>query len=90
MKQLTSTKAMYRDVAISVSSERFNGTIMFSCATRFRNASSEDKWFATQGEAIANERHAIDDKLGLPPWRVDNPETPGSIGSRRAGRGGRR
>lgn len=65
MKQLTTTKATYRTVAISVSSERFEGKTMFCCSNSL-TPNAEEKWFDTQRAALANERIKIDDKLGFP------------------------
>lgn len=65
MKQLTTTKATYRMVAISVSSERFEGKTMFCCNNTLI-PNSEDEWFDTQRAALANERIKIDDKMGFP------------------------
>ena len=66
VKELTTTKATYRDIMISVHSDRFGGNRVFCCANSL-GGHREDKWFPTQGEAIANERHEIDRKLGIPP-----------------------
>ena len=77
MKELTTTKATYRDITISVHSDRFGGNKVFCCANSLTGQRQEDKWFPTQGEAIANERHEINRKLGIPP----------SEGDRRYGRG---
>ena len=67
MKQLTTTKATYMNVTISVLSERLDDKTMFCCGNSLTGPHTEDKWFATQGEAIANERHAIDRKMGIAP-----------------------
>ena len=67
MKELTTTKATYRDIDITVSFDRFGGNSVFCCSSSLIGQRHEDKWFATQGEAIANERHDIDTKLGIPP-----------------------
>jgi len=67
MKELTTTKATYRDIMISVHSDRFGGNGVFCCANTLTGPKREDKWFPTQGEAIANERYEIDRKLGIPP-----------------------
>jgi hypothetical protein len=64
MKQLTTTKATYRAVEISVSSERFEGKTMFCCNNSL-SSPDEDKWFDTQRAALANERLKIDDKMGF-------------------------
>lgn len=71
MKQLTSTKATYRDVEITVSSQRFENKTMFCCSSSARGVHAADKWFDTQGEALANERREIDMKMGFQP----RPET---------------
>jgi len=65
MKQLTTTTATYREIAISVSSERFEGKTMFCCGNRLSGPQTEDKWFSTQRAALANERLEIDKKMGL-------------------------
>jgi hypothetical protein len=65
MKQLTSTKATYRAVEISVSFDRFEGKTMFCCDNTLSGPRSEDKWFPTQRAALANERLEIDSRLGF-------------------------
>ncbi len=65
MKQLTTTKAVYRTVRISVSSDRFDGKTRFCCNNSLSGPNVEDKWFDTQRSALANERIKIDDKLGF-------------------------
>ena len=67
MKELTTTKATYRDIAITVSFDRFGGNRVFCCSSSLVGKRQEDKWFPTQGEALANERRDIDTKLGIPP-----------------------
>jgi hypothetical protein len=67
MKELTTTKATYRDIDITVSFDRFGGNRVFCCASSLVGQRKEDKWFPSQGEAIANERHDIDTKLGIAP-----------------------
>lgn len=64
MKQLTTTRATYRAVTISVSSERFEGKTMFCCDNSLPGPRGEDKWFATQRAALANERIEIDSRMG--------------------------
>jgi hypothetical protein len=71
MKQLTKTKATYRDVEILVCSQLFDQGTMFCCSSSVRRAVGDEKWFATQGEALANERREIDMKMGFTP----RPET---------------
>jgi hypothetical protein len=65
MKQLTTTKATYMNVTISVSTDRFGGDKMFCCENNLGGMRGEEKWFPTQGTAIAAERHVIDKKLGI-------------------------
>jgi hypothetical protein len=67
MKQLTTTKATYMNVTITVSSDRF------CCDNSLGGLRAEDKWFPTQGEAIAAERHVIDKKLGIVTPPVEEP-----------------
>jgi hypothetical protein len=67
MKGLTTTKATYRDNEIAVYSDRFGSDRVFCCSSSFVGQRKEDRWFPTQGEAIANERHDIDAKLGIVP-----------------------
>jgi hypothetical protein len=65
MKKLTTTTATCRGIAISVWSERFEGKTMFCCENTLSGSVAEDKWFATQGEAIANARQEIDRRMGM-------------------------
>ena len=65
MKQLTTTRATYRTVQITVSSERFEGKTMFCCNNNLTSSDVKDKWFETQRAALANERLKIDDEMGL-------------------------
>ena len=67
MKGLTTTKATYRDIEIAVYSDQFDGNRVFCCVSNLVGQRNEDRWFPTQGEAIANERRDIDAKLGIPP-----------------------
>jgi hypothetical protein len=67
MKQLTTTKATYRDIPITVSSDKFDSKTMFCCSSSVRTPATEPKWFETQGEALANERREIDQKMGFAP-----------------------
>ncbi len=71
MKQLTTTKATYMGVGISVSTDSINGKRMFCCGNDLEGAPAAEKWFATQGEAIANERHEIDRRKGITPTPED-------------------
>jgi hypothetical protein len=65
MKGLTTTKAFYRDNEIAVYSDRFCSERVFCCSSSFVGQRKEDKWFSTQGEALANERRDIDAKPGI-------------------------
>ena len=67
MKGLTTTTATYRDMEIAVFSDRFGADRKFCCTSSLIGQRKEDKWFPTQGEAIANERCDIDAKLGIVP-----------------------
>ena len=69
MKQLTTTKAMYKGIPITVLSDRFEGRLMYCCTNGLGGPGAEEKWYPTQGEAIANERHEIDRMIG--PVRQD-------------------
>jgi len=65
MKQLMKTRATYRGIGITVSSDRLDGKKMFTCRNSITGPASDDKWFPTQGEALANERHEIDKEMGI-------------------------
>lgn len=60
MIKLTTTKATHRGVHISVMSERTEIGLRFCCANERSKPKAIEKWFPTQGEAIANERYEID------------------------------
>ena len=60
MKKVTTTKATYRGIDISVMSDKDEDGTTYSCANNSGKSKMNKKWFATQGEAIANERHEID------------------------------
>ena len=64
MKTATTTKATHRGVEITVLSDRFGGRLMYCCTNSRSVGEVEEKWFPTQGEAIASERHRIDSILG--------------------------
>jgi len=66
MKELTTTKATYREIDIAVFSGQFGGNKVYCCASSLIGQRKEDKWFPTQGEALANERRDIDMKLRIP------------------------
>ena len=63
MKTVTTTKATYRGIDIMVISESSGHGTTYSCTNNSGRPKSIEKWFATQGEAIANERHDIDAML---------------------------
>jgi len=69
VKGLTTTKATYRDNEIAVYSDRFGSDKVFCCSSSFVGQRAVDKWFPTQGEALANERREIDEKLGFTPQK---------------------
>jgi hypothetical protein len=60
MKKVTTTKATHRGIEIMVISENNGHGTTFSCTNNSGTPKVLEKWFATQGEAIANERHEID------------------------------
>ncbi len=60
MKTQTTTKATHRGVEIVVMSDRIGNQTMFVCTNSRTRDKVEESWFATQGEAIAHERHLID------------------------------
>jgi hypothetical protein len=60
MKKVTTTKATYRGIEILVMSDNNGHGTTYSCTNNSGRPKIIDKWFATQGEAIANERNEID------------------------------
>ena len=60
MIKVTTTKATYRGVEIMVMSDNNGHRTTYSCTNNSGKSKMIEKWFATQGEAIANERHEID------------------------------
>lgn len=56
----TTTKATHRGINIAVMSERTERGMMYCCKNDCSKPRATEKWFPTQGEAIANERHEID------------------------------
>ena len=64
MKKTTTTKATHRGVDIAVLSDRIGQQIMYSCTNSRSPGVVEEKWFPSQGLAIANERYVIDRLLG--------------------------
>jgi len=60
MIKTTTTKATHRGIEISVLSENNGQGTTFSCTNGTGKSKAIPKWFATQGEAIANERNEID------------------------------
>lgn len=63
MKKITTTKATYRGIEIIVISENSGHGTTYSCSNNSGRTKVLERWFATQGEAIANERHEIDAML---------------------------
>jgi hypothetical protein len=63
MVKVTTTKATYRGIAIVVMSDSEGHGTTYSCTNNSGRPKTVEKWFATQGEAIANERHEIDAEL---------------------------
>ena len=56
----TTTKATYRGVDIIVLSENNGHGTMYACTNNSGRPKTLLSWFATQGEALANERDMID------------------------------
>lgn len=63
MVKVTTTKATYRGIEIMVMSDNTGHGTTYSCTNNSGKPKIIERWFATQGEAIANERHEIDDVL---------------------------
>ena len=64
MIKTTTTKATYRGIQIMVVSDNSGHGTTYSCTNNSGRPKMIEKWFATQGEAIVNERHEIDVVLG--------------------------
>jgi hypothetical protein len=60
MTKVTTTKATHRGIDITVMSDNDGHGTTYSCTNNSGRRKLTEKWFATQGEAIANERHEID------------------------------
>jgi hypothetical protein len=60
MVKVTTTKATHRGIEIRVMSENNGHGTRYSCTNNSGKPKMSEKWFSTQGEAIANERHEID------------------------------
>jgi len=60
MIKTTTTKATYRGIEIRVLSENSGHGTTYACTNNTGKPKMAEKWFPTQGEAIANERHEID------------------------------
>lgn len=60
MRKTTTTRATYRGIEIMVLSENLGHGTTYSCTNNSGRTKVIEKWFPTQGEAIANERHEID------------------------------
>lgn len=60
MVKVTTTRATHRGIEIIVMSDNNGHGTMYSCTNGTGKPKSMPKWFATQGEAIANERIEID------------------------------
>ena len=63
MIKVTTTKATHRGIQIAVFSEKTDRGTMYCCSNDCSRAKVNEKWFTTQGEAIANERYEIDSVL---------------------------
>ena len=60
MIKTTTTKATYKGIEIRVVSDISGHGTTYSCTKNSGKPKMFEKWFATQGEAIANERQEID------------------------------
>jgi hypothetical protein len=60
MTKVTTTKATHRGVTITVISENNGHGTTYSCRNDYKRQKTTVLWFATQGEAIVNERQEID------------------------------
>jgi hypothetical protein len=60
MTKVTTTKATHRGIEIKVISENNGHGTTYSCTNDSNKPKALVRWFATQGEAIANERGEID------------------------------
>ncbi len=60
MTKVTTTKATHRGINITVMSENSGHGTTYSCKNDSKRQKTTVAWFATQGEAIANERNEID------------------------------
>lgn len=60
MIKTTTTKATYRGIEIVVMSENSGHGTTYACTNNSGRPKPAEEWFATQGEAIANERRRID------------------------------
>jgi len=67
LKKVTTTKATHRGIVITVISESIGHVMTYSCTNNSGRPKLTERWFATQGEAIANERHEIDAVLPFVP-----------------------
>ena len=63
MIKVTTTKAMHRGIQIAVYSERTEQGMRYCCTNGGNLPKPAEKWFVSQGEAIANERYEIDATL---------------------------
>lgn len=65
MVKVTTTKATHRGIEIAVMSDNSGHGTTYSCTNNSGKMKMMEKWFGSQGEAIANERLEID--AVLPP-----------------------
>jgi hypothetical protein len=67
MRKLTTTKATHRGIEIRVISDNSGRGTSYACTNNCGTPKLNEKWFPTQGEAIANERYEIDALLPQAP-----------------------
>jgi len=60
MKKITTTTATYRGIKILVFSDNAGHGTTYSCTNNSGKSKVIEQWFATEGEALANERYEID------------------------------
>jgi hypothetical protein len=60
MIKTTTTRATYRGIQIIMMSENTGHGTSYTCTNNSGRTKAVEAWFATQAEALANEKHEID------------------------------
>jgi hypothetical protein len=60
MRRVTTTKATYRGIEMVVMSDNTDHGTIYTCVNSSGKSNGIEKWFATQGEALASNRNDID------------------------------